>query len=142
MRMLLLALFLGLVPLAPPALAQKAEDEMVEIKGDAPITLRPDRAYFLLRDGEIFHRVYEAVVGVDSPCPVRTLHSSRRAMIFPLFGRHAELVVPQLLAGVGKRPVGDYLARIGVDPVPLSRSSAPSATNSTPRSTPGLVSRR
>lgn len=65
MKKLLLALFLGLIPLAAPASAQKAEDELVEIKGDAPVVLRPDRAYFLLRANMTVSPVFLRIPGDD-----------------------------------------------------------------------------
>ena len=76
------------------------------------------RAYFLLRDGALIHRIYQILIGKDSPCPTRTLPSSRRAMVFPVLDLDANLVIPQLFVAArgDLRPVGDFLRRLRVDP--------------------------
>jgi FMN phosphatase YigB (HAD superfamily) len=84
------------------------------------------RAYFLLRDGALIHRVYQILVGDDSPCATRTLPSSRRAMVIPVLDLDAELVLPQLFVTSRRdlRPVGDFLRRLRVDPLPFEKEIA------------------
>jgi predicted HAD superfamily hydrolase len=72
-----------------------------------------DRGYFLLRDGLLLHRIYEIVAGNDSPCPVRTLPASRRAMVFPTLETDIPLFLHNLL-----------LTRAG-DPRPVSARRRP-----------------
>ena len=76
------------------------------------------RAYFLLRDGALIHRVYQIVAGDSSPCPTQTIPSSRRAMVFPLLDLDPNLVLPHLFISApgDRRPVGDYLRRLLIDP--------------------------
>jgi len=80
---------------------------------------KTSRAYFLLRDGELIHQVYEILVGTSSPCPTRTLVSSRRAMVIPVLDLNPKLVLPQLFVAApgDRRPVGDFLKRLKVNPV-------------------------
>ena len=77
-----------------------------------------DRGYFLLRDGLLLHRIYDIVVGDQSPCPVRTLPASRRAMVFPSLEIDIPLVLHNLLLTRpgDPRPVGSYLRRFDLDP--------------------------
>lgn len=48
MRGLVIALLAALLPIAAPAAAKPA-DELIEIAGGKPVTLRPDRAYLMFR---------------------------------------------------------------------------------------------
>jgi FMN phosphatase YigB (HAD superfamily) len=76
---------------------------------------RIDRAYFLLRDGEIFHRVFETLFPDRTGLPsLQQLPSSRRAYVFPLLDMAPDFVIPNLLACTGKRPAGEYLSRLGL----------------------------
>ncbi|QJW92545.1 hypothetical protein [Frigoriglobus tundricola] len=76
---------------------------------------RIDRAYFLLRDGEIFHRVFEALFppAADVPACSR-LAASRRAYVFPVLDGAPDFVLPNLTVCAGPRPVGEFLDRLGV----------------------------
>jgi len=81
-----------------------------------------ERAYFLLRDGELMYEVYKALYRNDaSACRISTLASSRRAMLLPIFEMAPAFVLPSLLAGVGLRPMREYVERLdisvaGLDP--------------------------
>ena len=72
------------------------------------------RAYFLLRNGEIFHRVYTTLFEGRTATSVATLPSSRRAFILPLLEIAPNLAVGQILAGIGSRPAGEYLSRLAI----------------------------
>jgi FMN phosphatase YigB (HAD superfamily) len=85
-----------------------------------------DRGYFLLRDGLLLHRVYDIVAGDRSPCPVRTLPASRRAMVFPSLEIDIPLVLQNLLSARAgdSRPVGSYLRRFDLDPARFEKEIA------------------
>lgn len=72
-----------------------------------------DRAYFLLRDGEIFLKVYETLFSESRPKP-QLLHASRRAFVLPLLSASPDYAVQSLIAGIGERPAGEYLHRLGI----------------------------
>ncbi len=73
------------------------------------------RAYFLLRDGEIIEQVYRALVG-DRPGPtVALLDSSRRAFFLPGLASGDGALVSQLSATENARPAREFLERLGVD---------------------------
>jgi predicted HAD superfamily hydrolase len=84
------------------------------------------RAYFLLRDGALIHRVYRIVAGDSTPCPTQTIPSSRRAMVFPLLDLDSDLVLPKLFVSApgDRRPVGDFLRRLQIDPRPFAKEIA------------------
>jgi predicted HAD superfamily hydrolase len=84
------------------------------------------RAYFLLRDGALIHRIYEIVAGESSPCPTQTLPSSRRSMVFPILDLNVDLVLPQLVFTVpgDVRPVGEFLRRLRIDPAQFEEEIA------------------
>lgn len=74
-----------------------------------------ERACFLMRDGEIFERIYRVLFDpARENLVVRTLPSSRRAFIFPLLESASQFALPMVLAGVGRRPVGEYLDRLRI----------------------------
>jgi len=74
-----------------------------------------ERAYFLLRDGELMYEVYQALYRNDaSACRISTLASSRRAMLLPIFEMAPAFVLPSLLAGVGLRPMREYVERLDI----------------------------
>ena len=76
---------------------------------------RIDRAYFLLRDGEIFHRVFETLYPPAPDVPAcRRLAASRRGYVFPLLGAAPTFVRPNLTVCSGPRPVGEFLRRLDV----------------------------
>lgn len=73
-----------------------------------------ERAYFLLRDGEIIHDVYRAVHG-DRPGPeLALLESSRRAFIMPALSEGNASVTAQLLACENPMPARQFLTRLGL----------------------------
>ena len=86
-------------------------------------TMRNDgmeHAYFLLRDGELLHGVYQALFAEKAgACKATTLDSSRRAMLLPVAEFAPTFALPSLLGGIGKRPVREYLERMGVDADPF-----------------------
>jgi FMN phosphatase YigB (HAD superfamily) len=80
-------------------------------------TDRIDRVYFLLRDGEIFHRVYRTLFPDHSGAPsLHLLHSSRRAYQLPLLDQGPEHIRRQLLVCNTPYPVALYLRRLGLNP--------------------------
>lgn len=102
MRTLLLSLFLGLIPLATPALAQKAEDELVALKGDAPIQRRPDRAYFLLRTNMTVSPVFLRIPGDAEIAKYDAARREAFAKAEPKLIRHREGVLAQKAEAEGK----------------------------------------
>jgi FMN phosphatase YigB (HAD superfamily) len=80
-----------------------------------------DRAYFLLRDGEILETVYRLVnAAVPSGAPVATalLESSRRAFLLPAFEAAKPTLWSQLTATENARPAREFLERMAVDAEP------------------------
>jgi FMN phosphatase YigB (HAD superfamily) len=76
---------------------------------------RIDRAYFLLRDGEIFHRTFEALFPPSADLPhCQRLPSSRRAYVFPILKIAPEFVLPNLMVCSEARPVGEFLERLDI----------------------------
>jgi len=73
-----------------------------------------DRAYFLLRDGEIILDVYRAVLGEAAHAQVSLLESSRRAFVLPAMESARESITSQLLACENPMPVREFLERFGV----------------------------
>jgi FMN phosphatase YigB (HAD superfamily) len=79
-----------------------------------------EHAYFLLRDGEVLAKVYELLYrNKPGAVPASTLDSSRRAMVLPTVDLAPSFALPCLLAGIGKRPLGEYLERFDIDPTPF-----------------------
>ncbi len=75
-----------------------------------------DRAYFLLRDGEILEEVYRGLsTGHDSP-DTALLESSRRAFFLPAIPSGIRALQAQLTASENPRPIGEFLSRLGIDP--------------------------
>ena len=74
-----------------------------------------EHAYFLLRDGELFYNVYQALFH-DKPdaCKVSTLASSRRAMLLPIVELAPAFAIPSLMGGIGMRPMREYIERLGI----------------------------
>ncbi len=73
-----------------------------------------DRAYFLLRDGEILQAVYEQVCGASSGPPTSLLESSRRVFVVPAFESHWSTLRAQITATESPRPAREFLERFGV----------------------------
>lgn len=72
------------------------------------------RAYFLLRDGEIIHDVYRALHG-DRPGPeLALLESSRRAFMVPALASGNASVTAQLMACENPMPARQFLTRLGL----------------------------
>jgi predicted HAD superfamily hydrolase len=75
-----------------------------------------EHAYFMLRDGHLFYETYKVLFADDpNACPASTLESSRRAMLVPVIGIAPDFAIPSLLAGIGPRPVREFLERLGID---------------------------
>jgi hypothetical protein len=89
---------------------------------DALVRDGVDRAYFLLRDGEIMRDVYLALTEGRTGPAVSLLESSRRAFMVPALEAGCASVTQQLLACEHPRPAGEFLERIG-----LSAAEFPSA---------------
>ena len=71
--------------------------------------------YFLLRDGELLFKVYQSLFADDpNACLASCLLSSRRAMLMPVAAIAPDFAITSLLAGIGMRPVREYLDRAGV----------------------------
>lgn len=78
-----------------------------------------ERAYFLLRDGEIIEQVYAILAG-DRPGPATALlDSSRRAYFLPGLESGDPGLVSQLMATENARPAREFVERLGVDAAPL-----------------------
>lgn len=76
---------------------------------------RVEHAYFLLRDGEILSRVFEALTGGWTGLPSHSLlPSSRRAFALPAFEANAGSITSQLLVGVADKPLRTLFDRFGV----------------------------
>lgn len=75
-----------------------------------------EHAYFMLRDGHLFFEIYQLLFA-DQPaaCSASTLESSRRAMLVPVIEAAPSLAIPSLMAGIGPRPLREYLDRLGID---------------------------
>ncbi len=75
-----------------------------------------EHAYFLLRDGELFYKVYGELFADDSEaCKASLLPASRRAMLLPALELNLQFALPSLLGGIGARPVREFLDRLQVD---------------------------
>ncbi|MDX2185073.1 MAG: hypothetical protein SFW08_13940 [Gemmatimonadaceae bacterium] len=83
---------------------------------------RADRIVFLLRDGLLFERVFR-VIAPEHP-PTRLLEASRRAALLPALLADPDWALVGLLAGVGRRPVREYLERLGVPTAPFASALA------------------
>ena len=77
-----------------------------------------ERAYFLLRDGEIIEQVYRAIVGGRPGPTTALLESSRRAYLVPAIVSGDRRLTAQLAASENPRPVREFLERFGVDARP------------------------
>jgi FMN phosphatase YigB (HAD superfamily) len=74
-----------------------------------------DRAYFLLRDGEILLRIFDIVAGHRPGMPQRSLlHSSRRAFVLPALETFHPSIVSQLFVATTDRPVRQFLTRFDI----------------------------
>jgi hypothetical protein len=74
-----------------------------------------DRAYFLLRDGEVLLRVFDVVASDRPGMPTRALlHSSRRAFVLPALETFHPSIVSQLFVATTARPVSKFLTRFDV----------------------------
>ncbi len=74
-----------------------------------------EHACFLMRDGELLFQVYQFLFGDDpSACSASRLDSSRRAMLLPVVEFAPMFAIPSLFAGIGVRPVREYLERLEI----------------------------
>ena len=74
-----------------------------------------EHAYFLMRDGELLFQVYQSLFDKDpSACSASRLDSSRRAMLLPVVEFAPTFAIPSLFAGIGVRPVREFLERLDV----------------------------
>lgn len=73
------------------------------------------RVVFLLRDGLLFERICRIANTLPANVELSLLPSSRRAALLPALLTDPQWTLPQLLAGVGQRPMREYLDRLGVD---------------------------
>ena len=79
-----------------------------------------EHAYFMLRDGELFHRVYQTLFQLKAgACTASTLQASRRAALVPVVGLATSFAVPSLLGGIGLRPMREYIDRLGISADPF-----------------------
>jgi len=99
-----------------------------------------EHAYFLLRDGEILARAYDLLYR-DKPgaVPGSTLDSSRRAMVLPVLDLASSFALPSLLAGIGKRPLREFLERFDIDPQPFVAEALEAGFSSLDDRVEGLV---
>lgn len=75
-----------------------------------------ERAYFLLRDGELPYRVWQTLYeGDESRTWTALLPSSRRAMVFPLLENMPQFTLPNLICCIKPIPVREYLERLKID---------------------------
>ncbi len=81
-----------------------------------------DRAYFLLRDGEIMHDVYAALLGDRGGPTTALLESSRRAYMLPALPSGLGAITSQLLACENPMPAREFLERMGVKSAEFARS--------------------
>ncbi len=82
------------------------------------------RVVFLLRDGLLFERICRIAAVLPGDVEVSVLPSSRRAALLPALLTDPQWTLPQLLAGVGLRPIREYLDRLGVDSAQFRSSLA------------------
>lgn len=73
-----------------------------------------DRAYFLLRDGEILLDVYKSVVAPGGRATTSLLESSRRAFALPAFEAQRPSLLAQLTVSENPRPVREFFTRMGL----------------------------
>ncbi len=73
-----------------------------------------ERAYFLLRDGEIILDVYKALHGERAGPVTSLLESSRRAFMMPALAMGCASITSQLMAFENSRPAKEFLERIGL----------------------------
>lgn len=83
-----------------------------------------DRAYFLLRDGEILRDVYHAVLGSGSHIPTALLESSRRAFALPAYDAQRPSLLAQLTVSENPRPVREFFTRVGLSASAFSKEIA------------------
>lgn len=82
------------------------------------------RVVFLLRDGLLFERMCRIAAVLPDGIEVSLLPSSRRAALLPALLTDPQWTLPQLLAGVGQRPMREYLDRLGVNAAEFRSSLA------------------
>lgn len=71
------------------------------------------RAYFMLRDGDVLKRIYDVLMeGRSDAIPSTLLESSRRAYMLPALGPTAPSLTSQLFVSENPRPVRDFLERL------------------------------
>jgi predicted HAD superfamily hydrolase len=74
-----------------------------------------DRAYFLLRDGEILEAVYRTMCAATGGPSTHLLESSRRAFALPAYDAKRPTLWAQLSATENTRPAREFLERLGVE---------------------------
>jgi predicted HAD superfamily hydrolase len=73
-----------------------------------------ERAWFLLRDGELPYRVWEELFADDHAMQISLLPSSRRAFVLPALEIAPQFVFPNLVCCIQPLPVRKYLERLKV----------------------------
>ena len=73
-----------------------------------------DRAYFLLRDGEIILDVYRVLMGDTRGPETSLLEASRRAFMMPALASGRGAITSQLMACENARPAREFLERVGL----------------------------
>ena len=72
-----------------------------------------ERAYFMLRDGDVLKRIYDVLMeGCSDAIPSTLLESSRRAYMLSALGPTAPSLTSQLFVSENPRPVRDFLERL------------------------------
>lgn len=80
-----------------------------------------DRVYFLARDGYIMKQVYDRLRTAGwADAEAHYLYASRRALNVPAIERIDEESTDFLVSGTSRLTVGQFLRRVGLDPVELS----------------------
>jgi hypothetical protein len=86
---------------------------------------RPERLFFLSRDGHVVERLWRKLVRDGEGPPASYLYGSRRAFKVPALTRLDEPALAFLCGGTSRLTVAQYLARAGLDP----RLLAPAITS-------------
>lgn len=80
-----------------------------------------ERVYFLARDGHVMKRVYDRLHRAGwADAEAHYLYASRRALNVPAIERIDDESSDFLVSGTSRLTVGQFLSRVGLDPVELS----------------------